>query len=282
MLSMRVAADPFKKVKDLIQGLIERLIKEAAAAATKKGFCDTELGKAYKDREFHWTWVEKLTAEVTVLQAKADQLTEEIKELTGELKELNDSVEESTKLRTEQKADNAKTLTTARNGLNAVNEALLILRSFYKEAAKAKDDAGSYTGKQESSNAILGLLETITSDFERTIRTTETNEDEAAKAYVRFQRQAKVDIAGKETKKSLDEQELKTTKNKLDVKNADHKNHMDLTDDAVETLIELKPTCIDTGMSYDERVKKREEEVGALKKALCILDTEGVEADCKK
>lgn len=39
--------------------------------------------------------------------------------------------------------------------------------------------------------------------------------------------------------------------------------------------------CIDTGMSYEERVEKREEEIEALHKALCILDTDGVEAECK-
>merc|ERR1719265_1889666 len=40
---------------------------------------------------------------------------------------------------------------------------------------------------------------------------------------------------------------------------------------SLEELLELKPVCIDTGMSYEERVAMREEELEALKKALCIL-----------
>jgi len=294
-LAMQVAADPFKKVKQLIQGLVERLIKESAGEATKKGFCDTEMGKATRDREFRWTRVNKLTAEIQVLQAKSDELTQDISSLTKNLEVLGKAVVESTKLRKEEKAENEAALETARGGLEAVKEALLVLRSFYKEAAKAsfvqaspvdEDTAGAgfsgaYKGKQESSNAVLGLLETIASDFERTVRSTESQEKEAAESYVQFQRVNKVDIGGKSTKKELDEQDLKTTTQALVVKKADMKTNMDLVDDAVKTLMELKPTCVDTGMSYKDRVAKREEEVVALNKALCLLDTEKVEAACK-
>jgi len=296
VLAMRVAADPFKKVKDLIQGLIERLITEAAGEATKKGFCDTEIGKAENQRTFRWTRVQQLASRIEVLQAAEDSLTEEIAELTKALTNLDKAVKESTTMRKTDKTDNEKTLETANNGLQALNEALLILRSFYKEAGKAaafvqaspvdEDTAGagfsgSYTGKQQSSNAVLALLETIASDFERTIRSTEADEKETAEAYVKFQQVSKMDIGGKTTKKELDEQDLKTTKNDLKVKRADMQNNMDLVDDAVKTLMDLKPTCIDTGMSYKERVSKREEEVVALKKALCLLDTNKVEAECK-
>jgi len=295
-MAMQVAADPFKKVKNLIQGLIERLIKEAASEATKKGFCDTEMGKATHDREFRWTRVKKLTAEIKVLQAKQDTLREEIAELGKTLEILHKSVEESAKIRKAEKEDNTETLKTAKEGLAAVKDALLVLRSFYKQAAKAavllqaspvdEDTAGagfsgSYQGKQQSSNAVLSLLETIASDFERTIRNTETEEDEAAKDYVKTDRATKADIGGKTTKKELDEQEFKTVSTKLETKKADMQTNMDLVDDAVKTLMELKPTCVDSGMSYKERVEKREEEVAALKKAICILDTEKVEPDCK-
>jgi len=41
---------------------------------------------------------------------------------------------------------------------------------------------------------------------------------------------------------------------------------------AITELMELKPACVDTSMSYAERVAKREEEVSSLNKALCILN----------
>lgn len=40
----------------------------------------------------------------------------------------------------------------------------------------------------------------------------------------------------------------------------------------MEALITLKAQCIDTGMSYNDRVGRREDEIASLKQALCILN----------
>jgi len=53
-----------------------------------------------------------------------------------------------------------------------------------------------------------------------------------------------------------------------------------LLDDALKAIEDLKPMCIDTGMSYEDRKTKREEEIAALKKAMCHIDPDGVEPDC--
>lgn len=55
---------------------------------------------------------------------------------------------------------------------------------------------------------------------------------------------------------------------------------MDLLKSALQELEELNPVCVDMTMPYEERVAKRDEEMAALKKALCILDTESVEEEC--
>ena len=60
-----------------------------------------------------------------------------------------------------------------------------------------------------------------------------------------------------------------TTKSDLD---ATHKE----LDDALAYYEKLKPSCVDAGLSYDERVRMREEEIESLQESLKILGGEDI------
>merc|ERR1712060_520599 len=124
VVAMHVASDPFTKVKKLIQQLIERLLAEATAEATKKGFCDTELGKARKDRDFRFQDVNSLSVELGSLEAKRDELTAEIAQLKEDIEALEKALEEAEDVRKEDKKNNLQTLKDAESGLEAVTEAI--------------------------------------------------------------------------------------------------------------------------------------------------------------
>jgi hypothetical protein len=293
-LTARAAADPFAKVKGLIQKLVERLIAEATAEAAKKGFCDTELGKAKTERDFRHEEVNTLSAEIGELEVKNDALELEISDLTAAIEELNKAAAEAKSSRDESRKQNQAVIKEARGGHEAVVEAMGVLKTFYKNAAKAsfvqespiaQDNPGAasttYKGNQAASQGIIGLLEVIKTDFEHTIQVTTEAEKTQAAEYVEFDRASQADIGSKTTKVELDTADLKTTKMNLEKKTADMKSNMNLLDDALKGVEELKPMCIDNGMSYADRVAKREEEIAALKKALCQLDAEGVEEMCQ-
>merc|ERR550514_1657116 len=174
-LAMKAAADPFLKVKKLIQELIEKLVTEAAEEATKKGWCDTEMGKAESTRNYEMDTVIKLNAKLAALEATKAMLEEEIAQLTTEIAELNDELTKTTKARTAEKAENMQTLDEAKEGLAATKDAYDVLQSFYKSAAKAKvsfiqskarqpaeapaTTGGAYKGNQAKGGGILAMLE---------------------------------------------------------------------------------------------------------------------------
>merc|ERR1719327_1821065 len=89
LLAQQVAADPFAKVKKMIDEMITRLLEEANADAEQKGFCDKELGTNKITRDKLSSDIEKLKAEIDEAEASIAKLGEEITELTNGVEELD-------------------------------------------------------------------------------------------------------------------------------------------------------------------------------------------------
>merc|ERR1719379_2807160 len=105
------------------------------------------------------------------------------------------------------------------------------------------------------------MLEVIKSDFERELRQTSDAEAQAHRDFINFDRASKVSIAEKETGKEQAQSDLKNTKVALSEASTDLKDTQKLLDEALKELENLNPQCVDTGMSYAERVAAREEEI---------------------
>jgi len=299
------AKGPFDKVKKLIGKLIERLLQEAAAEATKKGWCDTETAKATKERDYRFTDIQDLNAELAENEATLATAESEIGRLTTELSESRTSMNETMTIRSDEKKQNLQVIKDSSDGLAAVSEALKILQDFYKgehgvggansatlsllqkespiqEKLEAQGMAGTgeaaaYTGNQDAASGILGLLETIKSDFARSVSTTKAAEKEAAAAHVLFMRETKAFIAGAETEKKNNENTKSAMEGAIDIGMQDLQSSQGCMDASVKTLEDLQPACVDTGMSAEERKEKREAEVKALKNAFNQLCGD----DCK-
>jgi hypothetical protein len=137
LLAQTIAADPFAKVKKMIDDMITRLLDEANEDAQHEGFCDKEFGKNKVTRN-------KLTQDIDALEAAVEDgkatimmLTEEIATLSAEVADLEKSMAEATKLRTEEKATNKVTVEDAVAAQTAVEAATAVLKDFYEKASLA-------------------------------------------------------------------------------------------------------------------------------------------------
>jgi len=282
-LSVRVADDPFVKVKKMIKDLIVRLMEEANEEAEHKGWCDTELATNEQTRKEKTEAVEVLHAEIDQLEASIAKLTEEISDLTAAVAELNDAMAKATKLRAEEKAKNQETIKDAGEAQTAVAQALTVLKEFYAKAGDATALIqqtppaifdSPYQGMQSENGGVIGMLEVIESDFARLEADTSAAEATAQKNYDTFMTDSKVDVAAKST-----DIEHKTAKKQdqnqaLTTKRSDLEGTQKELDAALAYFDKLKPSCVDAGVSYDARVARRKEEIESLQEALRILNGE--------
>jgi len=284
-LADHASDDPFRKVKKMIKDLIVRLMEEANEEADHKGWCDTELSTNEQTRKEKTEAVETLHAEIDELEASIQKLTQDITELTEAVAALDAAMAKATKLRQEEKAENLQTIADSGAAQTAVAQALTVLKDFYAKAGDATAllqqpapeifDA-PYKGMQSENGGVVGMLEVIESDFARLEAETKAAEATAQKEYDTFMTDSKVDKAAKvkdiehKTAKKQDQEQA------LTVKREDLEGTQKELDAALAYFDKLKPSCVDAGVSYEDRVSRRQEEVESLQEALKILNGEDI------
>lgn len=292
-LRAQVSEDHFVKVRSIIKDIISKLAKQAKAEEGQKSFCDKAMADAIEGRDEANAEIETLNADKTRKEAKVKTLTDEIAQLSEDISMLKKGLMEATELRQAEEEENKETLETAKEGKASVELALKVLSEFYKSAGEefiqyvppnADRDGNTvgdlapefptekYRGDQSSSKGIIGLLEVILSDFERTIDKVTEEEEMNAKAF---------ETLKKDTEESIDEKEQSKKDKAGDIKTleADILELVDSLDEqkallekAMTALADLETKCVAGEETYDERVAKREAEIESLKKALDILE----------
>jgi len=281
VMAMRVAGEHFKKVKQLVQGLIVRLQDEAKAETSKKSFCTTEVAKCEKDRDHATQKAKGMSAELGQLESAKEELEAEMKELAKGIRKTKKALAEATKNRNQDHKENVEKIATTKEGLEALEEA----KAFYLKAAKVQSTVllqakplptNEWEAKRETTkslgkggSAIAELLDKVSGEFEQLVSETEKADAAGHREFTKFAAESRADVASKETKTKLDKQDLKNTATSIQKTLDDLKTQMSLVDDALKMIQSLKPVCLDAGgMNYQERVVKRNDEIGALKTAL--------------
>merc|ERR1719199_1279348 len=132
-----VGADPFAKVKGMIQEMIEKLVAEAKEEAGKKAFCDKEMAETKAKMEDKQGEVDDLTTKIDKAAAKIAKLKEEVSVLEKELGEIAAEQKVANEIRANEKAAWAEAKSDFEQGLEGVQMALQVLRDYYAQ----KDDA---------------------------------------------------------------------------------------------------------------------------------------------
>jgi hypothetical protein len=288
LIEMATAAqgNPFSKVKKMIKDLIWKLQEEATSETEHKGWCDTELTTNKQTREKKTSEIADLDSLIEDLTATIASLSQDIADATAAISELDAAMAKQTEERNAAKAENEETIKSSKEAQVAVQEAIAILKDFYANSAEAtafdqhsKQPAAdapetfdkAYKGLLPEGGSVVDFLQVILSDFARLESETAAAEEQESEEYSTFMFESKKDKALKENEISLKSGTKTDKESALATANRDLKTTQEQLDRAVDYYEKLKPSCVDSGITYEERVKRREEEIVSLQEALKIL-----------
>jgi len=275
-LATKAKSDPFAEVKTLVSGLITKLQSQMAESQSKKAFCDKEIGAAELARNDASKAIKLLNTELASTEARRDSLAEDAKELDAAVKALDTKKKELVQIRSEEAGEAAETISESAAALKGVKQAKQVIANFYSKASKAtallqKPDE-AYKGSQGASKGIIGTLEVIESDFERTMSDAKAGNATATKEHQKILNDMSVSKAEK-----LKSKEFKTNFG-LEANQTisdDTSNMQGETSKLKSALLQLKmmeQKC-GVGVTYEARKAQRAEEMQALEDAISAIDS---------
>mmetsp|Transcript_145389 Transcript_145389/g.465829 ORF Transcript_145389/g.465829 Transcript_145389/m.465829 type:complete len:225 (+) Transcript_145389:560-1234(+) len=211
-------------------------------------------------------------------------LTQDIADLSSGIKELDSATATASAERQESKEKNEETIKEATSAQAALTKATAVLKEFYAKSAEAtslsqqspEEDAPEtfskpYQGMLPEGGNIVDFLEVILSDFARLESDTSTSEAMEIDAHKKFMFESEKDKALKQNEIEHKEAKKTDTEGNLHQATSELKAVQEQLDKAIAYYEKLKPTCVDSGITYEERAQRREAEMQSLQEALKIL-----------
>jgi hypothetical protein len=272
------SADAMNPVKNLLKQLITRLEEELNAETSHKDWCDTEKTNSAAEKLKRENLITALNAEIPQLKTQISTLESEEAFAAAELQKNYDETEEAKRVRAAakaqydtSKADHDEVISALGSALSSLSGSFLQTKTKTVLAKASKQSPFSEVG-----DTGLGGAVDMLSDLEgkyTTARTSLVQEEEAAvaaqKQYLELAEQFKTETL--QTKQSISTEKRLKSERLGDAESELTSAGTELQQ--VTTYLEdLKPSCDDIRVSFEERKRRREAEIQALKEALQVLD----------
>merc|ERR1719326_1781459 len=256
-LAQTVSSDPFAKVKGMVQDLIDRLKEEEVNDANHQTWCVEETKKGTRDREYRLRTLDKLEEHQRELEATRAALEDQITNLKTQLKDSRKALSNAQALRDREAAENSRLLSESSDGKAAVEQAISVLETFYSAAAAVEGNEtvatpadapssgfdGVSHGSQSESVGIIGMMEVVRDDFERTISETTEGDAAAVREFTVLKRELEAGITAKDEALTAADTEHTTTTDDISPGMTEITQGQGLLDAAVKSIVELDASC---------------------------------------
>jgi len=281
--------DNFDKVRGLIRDLLKKLQDDAEDESDQKAKCDHIFKQRTADRDATNDHIEVASGDLAQLRADRKVLQDDTEVLGSQTLELKKGVLEFNKIYDDDMAVKDDAVDMLEKGIEAVDFALTTLQNFYgaslaqmsSSAALADADyeqphlqptvfIDAYHGARAESNGIIGILEVILADFQRSEHNAKQDIIDAQKERDEFEGASAADMKKKTDKKASNAAAIaKLTSSILDSENylAEQKKALSSTLDVMDAW---SSECAE-GEGWEERNKAREKEIEALRQSMTML-----------
>jgi len=273
---LKGGADPFAKVKTMIQGMLKKLQEKQAQESRHAAWCDTEMMKTTKSQKRKQEDVQKLKDRLDALDAELTQSKSDIETLTKDLADMNAAMAGAQKIREKEHTQALKAMKQYKDAAALVTRASKVLKAYYhnKAGGGSEVDKKEFKDRQGMGSGIIGILEIAIDDFSKLHAETKEAEDAAVKDFKESQDESAIRTAV--FQKDLEYKGR--TKVKLELDQAtmtnDLKSYQKELKAVDEYMEKLKASCIVKGPSYAEKKERREQELASLKEALTYLKSQ--------
>jgi len=287
--------DHFVKVRALIKDLMQKLRADALSEHNQKADCDAGIKKALRDRDSSQARIEAANAALVVAKSTEGDAEESSQELTEQIAELKKAVLEATELGNEEKATLSEQISMCDDGAASVKAAMTLLESFYSKAmllqikqpsAKSKSRDGNtvgdlapdtfdneYHGAQQESSGIIGILEVILNDFEKSSSKATRDLKDSVEGVESFKEESDTDVIAKTKQRDVTNKAAISALNvQINEIETELRDATLLLDSTMRALTGWHAMCVKGEETYEERVEKRNAEIAALKEALNMLE----------
>lgn len=279
-----IQADPFGKVKNMIEEMVEKLLQEQAEEADHKVWCDAELTKSKKSLARKQTKMDDINTKIEKAKATSATLAEQAKALVQELSEIDTQDQEATQFRQNQHEEFEAVKEETQKALDATSTAIKVLKNYYSGKSFLQTDHMSGFAmrsliqehleqpKGGAAATVIGLLEVAEADFGKSLAEAQAAEDAAQQEYEEMIQDNRVSRA----EKTADQKNKLAEKGRLDnlvsETKLDYKDASDELSAVLEYLDKLKGSCETKAPSFEERQARRKQEMEGLQNALAILE----------
>jgi len=290
-------AGPFDQLNNMIEKMIFRLMDEQRQEDEHKDWCDQELSKSNTLKDDQQDKADRLDKDHAKEKGKVGLLSENLKSAAAKLSDIVTFMADATDIRETGKKENKLAIKDAEHAQQALENAIAVLTSFYKESGAIQKEpwefvqeaprqigtklpenpntwGPSYTGateKRDPSTGIISVLEAVMAKFSKMEAETKSQEVTDQEKFEQVIFDSKEEKARLTTESNMQTSEQKRRVEKmasLMKRSESTKAEMESTKDYLK---KLEPACVSGDSSYKKRKGARTEEITALKKAKVVL-----------